>query len=115
MQVLQGIAISPGIALGPVVVLDLESPPEVDPRTQTLQPADDGSITLEAADAKITGSLAKLKGGYIGNWNNQSDWLSWEVNGVRAGNYNVELMYSCDGRTRTVTVCRSPRPSLGSL
>ncbi len=88
-------------SLPTVIALDLESAPQVDPATQKLQPADDGSIILEAADAMIhppgssTTSVAKLKGGYIGNWNNAGDWLSWDVFSVDPGIYEFELTYAC--------------------
>src|SRR5688572_15471140 len=60
--------------------------------------ADDGSIRLEAADAKIEGPNARLEGGDKKKgviwWTSVDTSLHWAANAREPGNYRVELNYS---------------------
>lgn len=59
----------------------------------------DGTLTLPAALAKITGSMqleAEDDGRSVGSWANQSDYISWPIMVTKTGKYRVEMAYSED-------------------
>lgn len=62
------------------------------------QQFDDGRIVLHAADAKVTGTSAKLEhhqgNDRIGFWTNADDKVSWKYEASRWGKYRVRLTYS---------------------
>ena len=63
-----------------------------------LPQAADGTIQLPAADAEIVGSTAKLEGGEapnIGYWLDTKDYLQWQVQVDKPGEYEVALNYAC--------------------
>lgn len=58
----------------------------------------DGRIVLHAADAKVTGTAAKLEhhpgNDRIGFWSNADDRVGWQYMATRPGKYRVRLTYS---------------------
>ena len=59
----------------------------------------DGTLTLPASLAKITGSIqleTDPDGRSIGNWTSQDDYVSWPVMITKTGKYRVEIIYSED-------------------
>ena len=82
-------------AVATVVVLELDGPPQV--VVTTLKPAADGSVTLDAADADISGTAQlEQKGGHVnvGFWLNRDTNVSWLV--TAPGTYDVQLTYACN-------------------
>lgn len=66
----------------------------------SLRQADDGSIILNAADAKIRGPNAKLEGGDVKGvmwWTNMDTSLQWTAHVQKPGRYRVELTYAIVG------------------
>jgi hypothetical protein len=71
--------------------------------TPTLKQAADGTLTLKATDAEITGN-AKLetKSGdeqNIGSWTSTHDFVEWTANVAKPGTFDVELNYACDPKS----------------
>ena len=68
----------------------------------------DGRIVFSALDAKVHGTKAKLEthpGNHrIGFWVNPADFVQWNPDLPRAGNYDVELTYSAAGPSGTKAV-----------
>ncbi len=87
-----------------VIVLSLDGPVRSAPVPPVAQ-AQDGSLTLAAADASILsrnssmGTPAALQGNgkdvYIGSWKTTRDYLRWDVAFTRPGVYRVALEYAC--------------------
>jgi len=65
----------------------------------TVQQAADGGILLKAADANLHGDRIRYEMGddknCIGYWDNQSDWVDWDVRTDKPGKFDVELSSSC--------------------
>ena len=86
-----------------VIVLEIDGAPQVVASTPTLKQAADGTLTLKATDAEITGN-AKLeaKSGNeqnIGSWTSTHDFVEWTVNVTKPGTFDVELNYACDPKS----------------
>lgn len=85
-----------------VVALKLAGPAEVDNSAIAVKPATDGSITLAVADASLSGKL-KLQGQgageNIGYWTGKRDTVTWDALVPAAGEYAVELTYSCEDKS----------------
>jgi hypothetical protein len=68
----------------------------------------DGRIVFSALNAKVHGTKAKLEthpGNHrIGFWVNPADFVQWNSDLPRAGNYDVELTYSAAGPSGTKAV-----------
>jgi len=85
-----------------VVVVRFKEAPAVDPLAATppVRQADDGSVTLKAADATIHGDTAQYESGggkdNIGFWTNPQDWVSWNVKVTRPGTFTVEITYASE-------------------
>ena len=61
--------------------------------------AADGSFALTAENAELRGPTltyeAQMRN--IGFWASSADRATWRVRGLRAGDYQVEMEYCCDG------------------
>lgn len=59
--------------------------------------AKNGSLILPAAKAEIFGSdvVFETEFGNIGNWHGAADHVAWNVQGVKAGDYDAYLDYAC--------------------
>jgi alpha-L-fucosidase len=80
-----------------VVVAQVEGEvqPLVTPDAPAAQEAD-GSIRLDATDAKIIGQTAQLEGENIGYWTEAKDYVQWKVNVTKPGAFTVNLDYACE-------------------
>ena|SRR5258708_33024449 len=59
----------------------------------------DGTLTLPASLAKVTGTMqleAEEDGRSLGSWSNKADYVSWPIMVTKTGKYRVELTYSED-------------------
>ena len=80
----------------PVVVLEFQGKPTiVEP---SIKPAADGSLSLDALDADISGRTARYEADKkcIGFWSDASDRVYWPVEFTKAGKYTVELEIACE-------------------
>ena len=80
-----------------VVVAEIQG--EARPLTQPIRHADNGVLTLGAADADIHGATAKLEGRVdmnIGSWKDVNDYVSWPVQIEKPGRYDIEITFACD-------------------
>ena len=80
-----------------VVVAEIQGAPDVG--DGAIGQAADGSVTLRAADADITGAARLVDQGgtpNIGFWMDTSDTVQWPVNITRPGSFNVELTLACN-------------------
>jgi alpha-L-fucosidase len=81
-----------------VIVLEIMGAPEVAP--QPIKPQADGSVLLSAIDADIHGSRLRYEEGKDLNclilWTEPTDSASWFFEVPAAGDYTVEITYSCD-------------------
>ncbi len=79
-----------------VVVLEIDGTPEVD---LVVRPEPDGRIVLAAPEASIHGASPRYESGggkdNIGFWGDPKDYVSWDVEFPAAGEYEVEVAYSC--------------------
>ncbi|MGV3531977.1 MAG: hypothetical protein ACO1QR_06370 [Chthoniobacteraceae bacterium] len=103
-------------ALGhPVLAVDYADKPgpaEHQGSQKVIQPEGDGSVVLQAKDATVHGATIRYEPqphkNTIGYWTNVSDWVSWKVEGLRAGTYAVEVLQGCgkgqDGSEAVVSV-----------
>lgn len=76
-----------------------EPEPNPPPSPPAIEQAADGTLTLDAGTAKITGPSILLEGGNdqnIGGWSGADDYLSWLVQVTKPGQYRVEMIYSED-------------------
>ncbi len=67
---------------------------------QPVKQADDGSITLGAADVKIQGPNAQLEGGEVKDimwWTSADTTLRWTASVRKPGHYRVEMTYAIIG------------------
>jgi alpha-L-fucosidase len=82
-----------------VIVLEISGTVNAINIVQAIEQAADGTLTLNAMDAEITGSSAKLEGGRdmnIGYWTNVKDFATWPVKIDKPGTFDVALVYACD-------------------
>ena len=65
---------------------------------QALQQNSDGSVSLGALDAKVSGSTAQFESdkGAIGYWTSLSDTVSWTFNIKKPGKFHVVLDLACE-------------------
>ncbi len=81
-----------------VVVLEIEGKPDVAP--VYLEPAQDGSLVLKAAEATVHGETAQYESGNgkdnIGFWTNAADYISWGFRIQKPGVFNVKITYACE-------------------
>ena len=99
-------------SIASVVVLRIDGPAQVAPAASGIvAPQADGSIKLQAADADIIGSDARLEGAgesNVGYWTNANDYLRWTAKVDSAGEYQVLINYACpkdsDGSEYSVSV-----------
>ncbi len=82
-----------------VVVLDIVGEPQV-LDIQAAQ-ANDGTVTMRAANARIKGNTAKYESGggkdNIGFWTKADDYVSWNFVVDKPGVFNVRITYACSG------------------
>jgi alpha-L-fucosidase len=81
-----------------VVVLDPGGPVQLAPISIPRQ-AQGGIILLTAADAEVVGSTAQLEGGgepNIGHWTNAKDFVRWDVEVLKPGDFDVSMIYAAD-------------------
>ena len=80
-----------------VVVLEIEGKAAV--TRYPLEQAKDGSITFQAADAKVHGTSARYESGggkdNIGYWTNPNDYVTWAFEVTTPGTFNVEVTFAC--------------------
>ena len=108
---------APAVAPDPnatVIVLEIDGAPQVVASTPTLKQAADGTLTLKATDAEITGN-AKLeaKSGdeqNIGSWTSTHDFVEWTANVTKPGTFDVELNYACDPKSGGQVVLSADLP-----
>lgn len=79
----------------PVIVVELDGPVVVE--AVALQARRDGSVVLEASEAKVLGETARYEAdkNCIGYWTAAGDRVCWEVK-VKPGRYLVTLEYACE-------------------
>jgi alpha-L-fucosidase len=95
-----------------VVAVEIEGPPRVIETTNAILPAADGTLTLNAQDADILGTSARLetRGDHscIGYWTNAGDRVRWLASITRPGTYGIEATFACqpgdEGSTYAVSV-----------
>ena len=77
------------------------------PPAAAIQPQPDGILQLDASAATIHGQTARfevLDGlGNICYWSNPADWISWQAAPDRAGEFVVELKFSCQAGSQGST------------
>jgi hypothetical protein len=87
--------IKPGKILTTICV-EIEGEPVV--VTPPIRPNTDGVLTLNAMDATVHGSDARLEGNgtnaNIGYWTNKDDYVTWEFELPAKGSYDVLLEYA---------------------
>ncbi|EDY20616.1 hypothetical protein CfE428DRAFT_1813 [Chthoniobacter flavus Ellin428] len=78
---------------------------------QSIKQADDGSVTLGAAEVKIEGPNAQLEGGEVKDimwWTSADTTLRWTASVRMPGHYRVELTYAIIGNNNgsplTITI-----------
>jgi alpha-L-fucosidase len=77
-----------------VLVAEVSGPVTVAP--VVLKQSSDGSITLHAIDATLTGGAQyETQNDAIGYWTNQADTVEWSFVASHAGKHNVTLEYAC--------------------
>ncbi len=86
-----------------VIVLEIDGAPAVVATAPTLKQAADGTLSLKAAEAEITGG-AKLetKSGNeqnIGFWTSPDDSVQWAAQLTKPGTFDVEVNYACDPKS----------------
>ena len=78
---------------------DKPGPAEHQGSQKVIQPVGDGSVVLHAKDATVHGATIRYEPqphkNTIGYWSNVGDWVSWKVEGMRAGTYAVEVLQGC--------------------
>jgi arylsulfatase A-like enzyme len=80
---------------------------KAEPGKVAFQNDDSGIITLTAAAASTHGTLTyRADQEKIGNWSNESDWLSWEFEIHQPGKFEIEasLGQTTDGSVYEITV-----------
>jgi putative membrane-bound dehydrogenase-like protein len=93
-------------------------------KPEVVTAAADGALLLPATKAEIYGSNVILEEKYhnLGFWRSQDDHAVWWIDVPRAGKYDVELDYACDGAATGnrfllqagVNQLTGPVPSTGS-
>lgn len=89
----------PGKAPDPVAsVVVLEVAGEIAPVVLPVPQAEDGSITVNAVDAEIVGTTARIEGKEpnIGYWTDPGDMIRWSVRVREPGEFRVAVTYSCE-------------------
>ncbi|MGI6459282.1 MAG: alpha-L-fucosidase [Candidatus Hydrogenedentales bacterium] len=78
-----------------VVVLEISGAPDVD---MTIHAAEDGRLTLPAAQAQILGKTARYEAerDAIGFWTEPGDSVSWHITAGQPGKFEVALTYACN-------------------
>jgi alpha-L-fucosidase len=63
-----------------------------------LQQAKDGSVSLDAIDAKVDGNTAQYESGTgaIGYWTTMADTVNWTFDVKKPGDYKVEVELACE-------------------
>ena len=63
-----------------------------------LQQSKDGSVDLQAIDAKVAGSTAQYESdkGAIGYWTSPTDCINWTFNLKKAGDFHVQIELACE-------------------
>jgi alpha-L-fucosidase len=83
-----------------VVVLEIQGVPQVLAQAPSIKQAADGSLTLKAADAEISGGArleTKADGvPNIGFWTRTEDTVEWTATIEKPGTFEVEMDYACD-------------------
>ena len=79
-----------------VVVVEVEG--EVEPRAHVIRQAADGSLTLQAAEAKLHGGTIRFEDAKncVGYWTEAGDSVSWAFQLDKAGTFDVALTYACE-------------------
>ena len=83
-----------------VVVLDVTG--DVSAMEVRLSQADNGSIVLDAVNCSVKGSSARLEGSpaqNVGYWVDANDYVQWEVEVTKPGEFAAEITYSCSPDT----------------
>ena len=83
------------------IALTLAGPPVVSEAVTAITPLPDGTYTLKAGEATLTGSTIQTEGGddaNIGFWTNSHDTAQWTVAvpAAQAVSYQVKIDYSCE-------------------
>jgi alpha-L-fucosidase len=82
-----------------VVVLDIKGKPDIEGIVDWVEQAEDGTIVLNAIDAKIHGTKLRYQTssstGNIGCWTESDDYATWKVKITRPGAFFVKLTYAC--------------------
>ena len=66
-----------------------------------IAPGADGTLVLAAGETRVEGNsllLSLEEPQFLHHWRTASDVLSWRVDIPRAGTYQVDMDYACDGR-----------------
>jgi alpha-L-fucosidase len=82
----------PPDAISSTIVLHLTEPPDIEPAPAIIQ-ARDGSVRLDAAQARLHGNTLQYEsGGQLGNigyWTTPDDWADWEFKILQPGSFLV--------------------------
>ena len=78
---------------------DKPGPPQHQGSQKVIKPEGDGSVVLQAKDATVHGATIRYEPqphkNTVGYWSDVGDWVSWKVDGLRAGTYAVEVLQGC--------------------
>ena len=96
----EAITVDSPVADGAIAVVAVELAEPLVTFVPALRAGADGSITLSAADATITGSSPKLSTRRnvqtITSWTGVHDTVQWQIEVAEPGAFHVQLNYSCE-------------------
>ena len=80
-----------------VIVLEMKG--ELETSSLVTAPAPDGTNVLHARDALVHGHVARYEPephkNTIGYWTDPNDWVSWQFEIAKAGEYRVDILQGC--------------------
>jgi hypothetical protein len=80
-----------------VIVVEIEGQGSAAP--QPAEQAEDGSVTLKAAEAIVHGHAARYESGggkdNIGYWTDPEDYVTWSFKVTVPGTFDVKITYAC--------------------
>lgn len=93
-----GLALLTALALAPTCAAVQQDKPEEN-KPKVIRQADDGTVLLHAKDVSIHGSTVRYEPqpnkNTIGYWTKVGDWVSWDFEITRPGEFKVEILQGC--------------------